>query len=118
MIKYFRDLFVNTWRNAERSSIESNSVFKDKFVNVPVIVILVYIAFGLSVVRYYGNTDLIIDTFGKHLNKAEGMFYSYFYNNIHGEFHQKLWWVSTIILIYLVIPLSIIKLGFRQRLCD
>lgn len=119
MLRYFKNLFLDTWTNAEKFSIESNSTFNKRFVNVSTIVILIYIAIGLSVARYYGHTDLIlVQILDANPGKFSTWFSSTFYGSEIGLFNQKIYWISTIVLIYLIIPILIIKIGFKQRLSD
>jgi uncharacterized protein len=116
---YLRTLFVNTWTETERLSIENNSTFKQKFVNVNTLIILLYIAFGLTIVRYFGHTDtILITSIGKHPGKFGYWFINFFYNDEFGLFHQRIWWVSIIITIYLIIPVFIVKYIFRHKLFD
>jgi membrane protease YdiL (CAAX protease family) len=119
MLGYFKSLFVNTWTETEKFSIENNSTFKQKFVNVNSLIILIYIAFGLTIVRYYGRIDtIIINSIGKHPGKLGTLFINYFFSPGTGEFRQKIWWVGIIIIIYLVIPVLIVKLVFKHKLSD
>ncbi len=119
MIKYFKDLFLNTWVNAERVSIENNSGLHKRFIDASILIILVYAAFGLSIVRYYGNTDsVLIHAINKQSGRSLTWFCCFFYGSESGEFHRKLWWIGTIVLFYLVIPVLIIKFGFRHKLND
>jgi uncharacterized protein len=119
MFGYFKNLFVNTWTETERNSIESHSTFKQKFINVNTLIILLYIAFGLTIVRYFGHTDtILINSIGKHPGKFGNWFTNYFYGSDFGAFRQKIWWVSTIIIIYLLIPALIVKFVFRHKLHD
>ena len=119
MSRYFKNLFLDTWTNAEKFSIESNSTFNKRFVNVSTIVILIYIAIGLSVARYYGHTDLIlVQILDANPDKFSTWFSSTFYGSEIGLFNQKIYWISTIVLIYLIIPILIVKIGFKQRLSD
>jgi uncharacterized protein len=119
MINYFRNLFVETWTNTEKFSIENNSVFNKKFISALTLTIFIYLAFALSILKYYGNTDLLLPFF---LDEKPGKFGTwfcyYFYGSDIGKFHQKIYWVSSIVLFYLLIPIIIIKYGFKKKLID
>lgn len=118
-MNYFKSLFIDTWANAEKNSIEKNSIFTQKFVNISTIVILVYIAVGLSIVKYYGQADYMLPFLNlESPNSFSVWFCSFFYGSEIGVFHQKIWWVGSIVLVYLIIPVLIIKFGFKQKLSD
>jgi len=119
MIEYFKHLFVDTWTNSERKSIENNSIFQKRFINWSILIILVYVAFGLSIVKYYGNTDLLIPYFvNDKIGKSGIWFRHFFYGTMNGIFYQKIWWISSIVMFYLIIPILIIKFVFKHKLKD
>jgi len=118
MIKYCKQLFYNTWTHSEQLATE-NSKNKNHFVNVSGLFILVYIAVGLSVLKYFGNASAFIP------NNIEGepgafriWFNAIFLSAAEAEFYRKIFWVSAIVLIYLVIPLLIVKFVFKQKPAD
>jgi membrane protease YdiL (CAAX protease family) len=119
MFLYFKQLFADTWYYTEKLSIESTTGAKNKFVQIPVVTIFIYIALGLSIVKYFGNTDSLLPFVldGKP-GKFGLWFCQFFYGNEIGTFHQKLYWISCIVLIYLIIPSFIVKFGFKKRLRD
>ena len=119
MIKYFKKLFIETWVNTEKLSIQAKLNTNERLINISTVVILIYIAFGLSVVKYYGNTDTILMNIVDFKSSSfKDWFCDFFYGPLNGEFHKKLYWIFTIILIYLIIPVFIIKYGFKHRLHD
>ena len=118
-MNYFKSLFIETWTKTEFNSLENNSKFQKKIVDIASIVILIYIALGLSIVKYYGNADSILPFINlDNPNKFSLWFCSFFYGSEIGVFHQKLWWVGSIVLIYIIFPVLIIKFGFKQKLSD
>ncbi len=119
MTGYFKNLFVDTWTNTENLSLEYNASSHKKLINGVTIAILVYIAFGLSVVKYYGNTDTILMHAINFQPSAFGdWFCTFFYAPQIGEFHKKMFWICMIVLFYLIIPMLITKFGFKHRLRD
>lgn len=119
MIKYIKKIFADTWSETERLSIENNSTFGSKFVNIPIIVILVYIAAALSVVKYFGNTDSILSLIANSKSgKFSSWFFIFFYQSKYSIFYQKIYWICSIIIFYLIIPILIIKFGFKKKLKD
>jgi CAAX protease family protein len=118
MIAYFKNLFVDTWTNTEKSSIESNAVFQQKFVDIKTLLILIYIPVALSIVKYYGDIDFVLS----YTNTATPGFAASAYHLLHhsdlGIFYQKLWWVFIIALFYMIVPMLIVKLLFKQKLSD
>ena len=119
MLNYFKQLLAGTWYTAESETIKSNSGITKRFVNISTLVILVYIAFGLSIVKYYGNTDSILVNLDLiNPGKFATWFCSVFYGSEVGGFYKKIFWVGSIVLFYLIIPVLIIKFGFKGKLRD
>ncbi len=91
-------------------------MLQKRLVSVPTLIVLVYVALALSVIKYFEDTNLILG----YLDIAkQSKFTSWFCNNFYGSeigvFHQKLYWVGSIVLFYLVLPLLIVKFGFKQK---
>jgi uncharacterized protein len=118
MIGYYKHLFIDTWVQTEQLALE-NQTQQKRFVNVSTVIILIYIAVGLSVVKYFGNASSFLpNILNGHQGKFSTWFYCTFYGTETGEFHQKLFWIFTIVLIYLIIPMLITKYVFRKNLSD
>jgi uncharacterized protein len=125
MIRYFRLFFTETWAVTEKTSIETHSVFHKQFINISSLVIIIYIAVGLSIVKYFGDINSILlyvvgnkFSINDQLGSFKTWFCCFFYGSGTGVFHQKIWWVSIIVFMYLIIPVLIIKLIFKQPLSD
>lgn len=119
MIKYYKNLFAETWSNAEKTSVKNNSVFNPKFINTSIIIILVYLAFAMSAIEYFGSIKalskyILTDT----TTPFNTWFHNYFYDGDIGLFHRKFYWSGSITLIYLIIPCLIVKFVFKKSLKD
>ena len=119
MFLYFKQLFADTWLKAEKHSKLSNTEAKGSFIQIPILTIFIYLAVGLSIVKYYGNTDALLPFILDGKPGEFGLWFSrFFYGSEIGVFHQKLYWISCIVLIYLLIPALIVKFGFKGKLSD
>jgi membrane protease YdiL (CAAX protease family) len=119
MIRYFNNLFNNTWAESERLSIENSTFSKNAYVDRNIIFILVYIALGLSIVKYYGSTTAFLPTFAHAENGTFGSWYcNFFFGSKNSAFYTKIWWITTIVLFYLVIPILIVKCVFKKNLSE
>ncbi|MEI7596845.1 MAG: CPBP family intramembrane glutamic endopeptidase [Bacteroidota bacterium] len=119
LLYYFNNLFTNTWQTANNESFEYQSNNRDSYIDKSTIFIFVYIAFGLSVVKYYGNPNTIltlINSFSK--NEVSEYLKRLFIYSDNAEFNQRLWWIGSIVLFYLIIPMLIVKFGFKKNLKD
>jgi membrane protease YdiL (CAAX protease family) len=119
MVQYLKTLFKTTWQETEQNSIEKISATTNYFENKSIIIILIYIALSLSIVKYYGDINsIMIHIVDKNPSKFATWFCYFFYGSDIGKFHGKLWWIGMIFLFYFIITVLIIKFGFKQRLRD
>ena len=79
--------------------------------------ILAWACLGLSIIRYYGDplftADVLNNLGGTGLAKSLREWTS---AGANAELHRLTWWVCTMIFCYLVVPLAIVKLLFREKL--
>ncbi len=118
MKRYFSDLFLTTWRDTELNSAATIAQSTRFSPEARVIVILVYTAVCISITRYFGHTSDFLDHILVNPNKFDVWYCSFFFGSETGRFHSMLYWVFVIIFLYLVVPVLIIKLGFREKLGD
>ena len=118
-MQYFRNLFVKTWAETEQLSLENNTFKKEKFADRKIIITLIYVALGLSIVRYFGSPDAFIPIFaGSKTGSFGSWFLNFFYSPHIGNFHARIWWISSIVVFYMVVPVLIVKFGFKKNLRD
>jgi len=116
MKKYFSELFFVTWRDSETlstSSIAENPAFS---VNVKIIVILVYTSVCISITKYFGHTTDFLDHIVVNPTKFDMWYCSFFFGSEVGKFHSMLYWISVIVVLYLIVPIFIVKFVFREKL--
>lgn len=114
MIKYFKELFLTTWKNIEQSSIDYQATHQG--LNKKVIIILIYTAIGLSITKYFGDTVFYLDYVTDNPTEFQKWYCSYFFGSMTGKFHSLIWWISMIIIFYLLIPIVIVRLLFKERI--
>ncbi|WP_310379746.1 CPBP family intramembrane glutamic endopeptidase [Flavobacterium sp.] len=113
MFKKTKELILNTWKNANQSATVHQ--VKNPEIDIKVILILIYTAVGLTVVKYFGSPACFLSAITQNSSDFQKGFYTYFFSSTMGNFHRLLWWISTIVIIYLVIPIGIIRLGFKEK---
>ncbi len=116
MIKYVTELFSTTWKNVDQDSIDYQ--LKNIGIDKKVIFILIYTAIGLSVVRYFGIPSFYLNSLTDHSSDFQKWYYTYFFSSSNGKFHSLIWWISTIVIIYLAIPIVIIRCGFKEQISN
>lgn len=106
-------IFVNTFNEVE--SQKSTSKILDK----KVISILFTVILSLVFIEYFGNFQFLISSLKniglKEFSKSISSLQSYFPN---ARLFQLTYWVSVLTTFYLIIPLFIIKLIFKDKLSD
>lgn len=114
---YLRSLFVDNWHKSNNDSIEYQGKPENQKIDKNVFFILTYIAFGLSVTKYFGNAYSIIELFSKNDNNGLKLWFEQvFMHSQNAIFNQKIWWISCIVLVYLIIPVIITKFVFKRKL--
>ena len=117
LISYLHNLFIHTWHNASKESFNFHKKEENQKIDSKVIIILIYIAFSLSIVKYFGNPNYIlqsINTLVLNLFKIE--IEQLFIYSKKAEFYQRIWWISTILFFYLLIPFVIVRFIFKQKI--
>jgi uncharacterized protein len=115
---YFKELFAGTWKEADLRSREAIAAEKQFSPDLKAIIILVYAAAGLMVVRYFGNTTAYLGSVTVNPNRFDMWYCGFFFGSELGKFHSILFWIGSILVIYLLIPALIVKLVFREKLRD
>jgi hypothetical protein len=87
-------------------------------IDLKVITVLVYTALAMSVVKYFGNPAAYIDFFDVKTGDIGTHYIWFFFNHASGTFHSMLFWIVVIFLFYMIVPVLIIRYGFRERLID
>jgi hypothetical protein len=118
MPRYFHDLFLQTWRNAEQLSKETLANSPKPGIDRKVIVILVYVAVALSITKYFGNTNAYLSWLLDKPGKFGHWYFGFFFGSESGELHSMIFWVFAILLFYLLVPMLIVKVVFKERLRD
>lgn len=80
--------------------------------------VLVYTAVALSVVKYFGDPKAFVLYLNLGPNSFGAQFCHFFFNHQTGALHSMLFWIGSIIVFYLLIPMAIVRWGFRANLCD
>ncbi len=116
MIKYYKELFLSTWKNVAQSSIDYQAT--NKGIDKKVILILIYTAVGLSIVRYYGKPTFYLNCITGDSSDFQKWYYYYFLGSPLGDFHSLIWWVSSVVIVYLIVPIMIVRFIFKERIMD
>jgi membrane protease YdiL (CAAX protease family) len=114
MIKYFKELFFTTWQNTEQEAIAYQ--IKNLGIDKKTILILIYTAVGLSITKYFGNPIFYLNYITTDPTDFQKWYCSYFFGSITGTFHSLIGWVSMIVLVYMIIPILIIRLLFKEQI--
>ncbi len=116
--KYFTDLFVKTWVEAENQSVRTAPAQGTVTADMKVIIILVYTAIGIVVSKYFGHTTAFLDVVLVNPSRFDLWYCSFFFGSETGKFHSMVYWSASIIMFYLVIPVLIVRFVFREDLRD
>ncbi len=114
-----RKLFYNTWLNAEEEAAEALRSGQRHREGWKVMIICITVAFSLTMIKYLGDVRF----FGASLKNLglEGLaanFDASMSSPAHGQLLRLAHWVGIIIFSYLVIPVLLIKLLFKEKLSD
>jgi uncharacterized protein len=118
MIKYFKDLFYNTYLSSEQESKDYLREHANR-PNLKIIVICMTVAFAVVMVRYFGDAYYML-TFllGLGLVKLPIIWVDVFVHSDGASLYRMLWWAGTIVVFYFLLPVLIIKLWWKERLSD
>lgn len=83
-----------------------------------VAIVLVYTAVALSVVKYFGDPTAFVLYLNLEPNSFGAQFCYFFFNHQTGALHSMLFWIGSIIVFYLLIPMAIVRWGFKASLTD
>jgi len=109
MIKaIWNNIFVDTYNKIEAEKSTSKQLDKKA------ITIFIVVAFSLVFIQYLGNISFLVNTLD---NLGLGGFYSAVQSNFPNiRLFQLAYWVTILITFYLIIPLFIIKVIFKDKL--
>lgn len=114
MIKtIWNNIFVDTYNKIEAEKSTSNQVDKKA------ITIFIVVAFSLVFIQYFGNINFLtggLKNIGLDGIEKSTSFLQTLFPNI--RLFQLTYWVSVLITFYLIIPVLIIKFGFKNKLSD
>jgi uncharacterized protein len=118
MKRYFSDLFLSTWKENESFSASYITSKRSSFVDIRIIIILIYTAVGISITKYFGHTSDFLDHIVVNPTTFDQWYCSFFFGSETGRFHSMLYWIFMIVTFYLVFPALIVKFIFREKLSD
>jgi len=116
--KYFSDLFLHTWIVTETRSKSAIANNPSQSIDARIITILVYTSICIAVTKYFGHTTDFLDHIVVNPTKFDMWYCSFFFGSDTGKFHSMLFWIFMIVVFYLVIPVLIVKLVFKENLRD
>jgi membrane protease YdiL (CAAX protease family) len=106
-------LFQTTFRNAEEElQLHPPSATFDW----KVFVILGWTALGLTIIKYYGDPVFFSDVLKNCGLKTAGENLREWTNNGNFSLRHLNWWVGTMLFVYLVVPMLLVKFLFREQL--
>lgn len=105
----FYDTFI-------RSELELQENPPAKGFDFKVLIILVWTAFGLSIVRYFGDSNFTANVIGEWgFNEASDSLRSWAKSS---DLHRLGWWIGTMFFVYIFIPVLLIRFVFRESPLD
>jgi membrane protease YdiL (CAAX protease family) len=83
-----------------------------------VFIILLWTALGLTIIKYYGNPDFFADVLKNwRLNSLSDNLKCWLEAG-NGSLRRLGWWVGTMLFVYWLVPVLLIKLLFKEKLSD
>lgn len=102
-------IFSDTYRQSQALVTPSEKPGPDK----RVVVILVWTALALTIIRYYGNPLFVAEVLGEcGFPGAEAELRAW----ERPALHHLGWWVGVLVLCYLVVPALIVRFIFREKI--
>lgn len=113
-----KDLFLSTFRSAEADA-EAARLKNTRQSHRKTWIILCWVGIGLTLISYGGNVENIASFLNKcGFETASNAFTEWAIFNENGQLHQLIWWSSVSIFNYLVVPLVLIRLVFRESVAQ
>ncbi len=109
-MRFIKDM-VSGFANYDGSNLINGFDFR-------VAIVLVYTAVALSVVKYFGDPTAFVLYLNLEPNSFGAQFCHYFFNQHTGALHSMLFWIGSIIVFYLLIPMAIVRWGFKSPLSE
>ncbi|MCX6312533.1 MAG: CPBP family intramembrane metalloprotease [Bacteroidetes bacterium] len=112
----FKKIFINTFHREEEELLLHPP---EKGFDLKTFVILFWAALGLAIIKYYGDPLFFANvTQGLGLtNLADGI-REWTDSGNNSSLHHLAWWVGTLLLVYLFVPVLLIKLLFKEELSN
>ena len=98
--------------------IEIKPQFSEKF-DPKTIAIFVIVALSVVMVRYLGDSKfLVLSVEGLGLNIFADFLKELFFKSNNASLYRLIWWATSIIIFYFLIPVAILKLIWKEKLRD
>ena len=121
LAKVWRRFFVEPFRHSEETSRDVVLASPVRF-DGRLVTVMVVAALSLTAINYLGRSTgsaavtrflaaAGLDDLSERLRYALQV-------HPHKQFHQLVWWVTTCVVCYFVVPALVVKLAFRERLRD
>jgi membrane protease YdiL (CAAX protease family) len=110
----FRKIFVNTFQREEE---ELQLHAPSRGFDVKSFVILFWAALGLTIIKYYGEPlffSEVLKNIG--LESLGNSLHDWADAGTNSSLHHLGWWVGTMLFVYLLVPVLLIKLLFKEEL--
>ncbi|HEX8515806.1 MAG TPA: CPBP family intramembrane glutamic endopeptidase [Bacteroidia bacterium] len=106
-----KNIFYSAFTSSEAGS------FKKEKPDLKVILICITVAFSLTMIKYLGDVRFMIGCLHDYgFNGLTAAFEDLMTINKNAQLYRLLYWVMIMIVFYLIVPLIMIKLVFRERL--
>jgi membrane protease YdiL (CAAX protease family) len=110
-----KKIFAGTFQNEEQElALHPPS---QKF-DYRILVILVWTALGLSIIHYWGDANFFAGVLENCGLKKSATDLRTWTTTGNTSLHHLGWWVGTMIFVYLVVPVLIVKIIFKENLSD
>lgn len=87
--------------------------------NTRSLIILVWVALGLAITEYWGNTSFVVGVLKSwNATDAANAFSNYMSVGPDARLHSLCWWSGVIIFVYFVVPAFMTRFLFKMKLSD
>ncbi|GAB4136408.1 MAG: hypothetical protein Fur0041_10920 [Bacteroidia bacterium] len=94
-------------------------VFYQEKADFKIVIILIWCALGLAIIRYIGDPFFVTSVLSDWgMKDAAHSMRNYMDQGPDSELHRLSWWVWTIISVYLIIPILIIRFVFNEAVAS
>lgn len=87
--------------------------------DLKVFVILFWVALGLTIIKYYGDPIFfsnVLQNLG--LKNSADSLRNWANASVNSSLHHLAWWVGTMLFVYLLVPILLIKFLFKEQIGD